>query len=161
MEKFNEYDNSKLMLETLRRLKKMSLIENVDNKDIVLLNDGVEVNKDKSLMDFWVKDKSSFMETVTPNVTFKTFIITPKGAQIGGNVKMVGEFDNGISFDMNKSEQLGLVINANNVKLDNDTYLVLTSLYKYYDVWSNEWATKLNTENFGNLLLNIKKIKPQ
>jgi hypothetical protein len=102
-------------------------------------------------------------------VSFTSFSITPKSNGNEGDVKLTGVLnDFGIGFSMNKKQDLGLRIttspsttsqpgvtgeglSSTDVKLTPELIAMLNRLNGYYENWYKEWATKLNTENFGNI----------
>ena len=114
-------------------------------------------------------EKKKFMDGVSPDVTFTSFSVTPKSGGDEGNVKLTGVLNNvGIGFSMNKKQNIGLMIttapprtnqagvsgeglSASDVKLTPELIGLLNKLNGYYENWYKEWATKLNTENFGNI----------
>lgn len=114
-------------------------------------------------------EKKKFMDGVTPDVTFTSFSITPKAGGDEGDVKITGVLNNvGIGFSMNKKQNVGLMIttapaktsqsgvsgqglSTSDVKLTPELIGLLNKLNGYYENWYKEWATKLNTENFGNV----------
>lgn len=177
MEMINEHDMTKSMIDTMRSIKlvrefvepnqQMNQGDNTNQpnneepaaKEIVILNNGEEQNVEASIAGFWKADKQSFMETVSSDVRFTSFSITPKLGASEGDVKMTGILDAyDIGFSMNKNVSLGLVITtapegsqSSNVKLDDDVMKTLSALYKYYQNWYKDWSTKLNTENFTNV----------
>jgi hypothetical protein len=173
----NEHDMTKSMLDTMRSIKliKESVepqmngeqpglnnepTESVETaKEIIILKNGEEQPVDGSVSGFWRADKESFMQTVSSDVSFTSFSITPKIGAADGDVKMTGVLNAyDIGFAMNKNASLGLLITtamegsqSSEVKLDDDVMKTLTSLYKYYQNWYKDWSTKLNTENFTNV----------
>jgi hypothetical protein len=128
-------------------------------KEIIILKNGQEQDVEGSISGFWKTDKESFMETVSSDVRFTSFSITPKDGGNEGDVKMTGILDAyDIGFSMNKNASLGLVITtapegsqSSDIKLDDDVMKTLSALYKYYQNWYKDWSTKLNTENFTNV----------
>ena len=169
----NEYDMTKSMLDTMRSIKLVrEVVEpNQPNQpeqpmdaeskteEIIILKNGEEQNVEGSVSGFWKADKESFMQTVSSDVRFTSFSITPKSGANEGDVKMTGILDAyDIGFSMNKNASLGLVITtapegsqSSNVKLDENVMKTLSALYKYYQNWYKDWSTKLNTENFTNV----------
>ena len=166
----NEHDKTKSMIDMMRsiRLIKESVETDVVSnetetveapKEIIIVNNGEEQPVEGSISGYWKADKESFMQTVSSDVSFTSFSITPKEGASEGDVKMTGilnAYD--IGFSMNKNASLGLVITtapegaqSSDVKLDEGVMKTLTSLYKYYQNWYKDWSTKLNTENFTNV----------
>jgi hypothetical protein len=163
----NEHDITKSMLNKIRLIKENSepqinnedgVTENSTN-EIVILKDGQEQSVEGSVSGYWSSDKESFMQTVSSDVSFISFSITPKSGVNEGDVKMSGilnAYD--IGFTMNKNASLGLQITtvpensqSTSVKIDENVMKTLNSLYKYYQNWYKDWSTKLNTENFTNV----------
>jgi len=170
----NEHEITKSMLDTMRLIKESVNTENTigstENtgestesttapREILILKNGEEQPVEGSISGFWKSDKESFMQTVSSDVSFTSFSITPKEGANEGDVKMTGTLDAyDIGFSMNKNASLGLVITtspegaqSSDVKLDEGVMKTLTSLYKYYQNWYKDWSTKLNTENFTNV----------
>lgn len=171
----NEYDMTKSMLDTMRSIKlvrevvepnqpnqpeqPMAMDAESKTEEIIILKNGEEQNVEGSVSGFWKADKESFMQTVSSDVRFTSFSITPKSGANEGDVKMTGILDAyDIGFSMNKNASLGLVITtapegsqSSNVKLDENVMKTLSALYKYYQNWYKDWSTKLNTENFTNV----------
>jgi hypothetical protein len=143
-------------------------------KEIVFIDGNGNLNSDlpanmKVYWDGTESEKKKFMDGVSPNVTFTSFSITPKDGGDEGDVKLSGVLnDFGIGFVMNKKQNLGLRItttppkvsqpgvsgeglSSGDVKLTPELIGLLNKLNGYYENWYKEWATKLNTENFGNV----------
>jgi hypothetical protein len=178
MEMINEHDMTKSMIDKMRSINLVrefvepnqqgmnqtddSEQQNAEQpapKEIVILSNGKETGVEASIAGFWEADKETFMQTVSPDVSFTSFSITPKEGASEGNVKMTGilnAYD--IGFSMNKDTSLGLVITtapkdskSSDVKLDEKVMKGLSALYNYYQNWYKDWSTKLNTENFTNV----------
>jgi len=173
----NEHDMTKSMLDTMRSIKLIKESVGTENmmeptetvseptepavapKEIIIVKNGEEQAVEGSISGFWKADKESFMQTVSSDVSFTSFSITPKEGASEGDVKMTGKLNAyDIGFSMNKNASLGLVITtapegaqSSDVKLDDDVMKTLSSLYKYYQNWYKDWSTKLNTENFTNV----------
>jgi hypothetical protein len=148
----NEHDITKSMLDTLRSKNLITENEEIgETKELVLFSSGKEVtNGDPSLSGFWDTEKETFMDQVTPSVTFESFVITPKSENNDGNVSLKFKLtDSDIFFDMNSAKQLGLVMNANTAEVDDTTFNQISKVFKYYTNWTTDWQKKLNTENFG------------
>jgi hypothetical protein len=178
MEMINEHDMTKSMIDKMRSINLVrefvepnqqgmnqtdgSEQQNAEQpapKEIVILSNGEEQPVEGSIAGFWKADKESFMQTVSSDVRFTSFSITPKSGGGEGDVKMTGILDAyDIGFSMNKNASLGLVITtapegaqSSDIKLDDDVMKTLSALYKYYQNWYKDWSTKLNTENFTNV----------
>jgi hypothetical protein len=170
MEMINEHDMTKSMLDTMRSVKlvreavepnqpEQPMNGESGSQEIAIVKNGEEQNVEGSVSGFWKADKESFMQTVSSDVRFTSFSITPKSGQNEGDVKMTGILDAyDIGFSMNKNASLGLVITtapegsqSSNIKLDENVMKTLSALYKYYQNWYKDWSTKLNTENFTNV----------
>lgn len=168
----NEHDMTKSMIDTMRSVKlvresvepnqaeqSMSMNNEQSPQEIIILKNGEEQNVEGSISGFWKSDKESFMQTVSSDVRFTSFSITPKSGANEGDVKMTGILDAyDIGFSMNKNASLGLVITtapegaqSSDIKLDENVMKTLSALYKYYQNWYKDWSTKLNTENFTNV----------
>jgi len=173
----NEHDMTKSMLDTMRSVKlikeaidtenSMESIEtlgepneqNAAPREIIIVKNGEEQSVEGSISGYWKADKDSFMQTVSSDVSFTSFSITPKEGASEGDVKMTGVLNAyDIGFSMNKNASLGLVITtspegaqSSDVKLDDGVMKTLNSLHKYYQNWYKDWSTKLNTENFTNV----------
>lgn len=85
-------------------------------------------------------EQNKFMQIVGSRVQFESFNIYPND----NNVVMAGKFDNGLDWQFSKKD--GCYINADNIKLDNETTELLKKLNAYYLNWSDEWAGRLNQE---------------
>lgn len=148
--------------------------ENVEIREISFLDDSGNLKSDvpENMRVYWdgtESEKKKFMDGVSPNVSFTSFSITPKSNGNEGDVKLTGVLnDFGIGFSMNKRQDLGLRITTSpaktnqpgvtgegfsptDVKLTPELIGMLNRLNGYYENWYKEWATKLNTENFGNI----------
>ncbi len=168
----NEHDMTKSMIDTMRSVKlvresvepnqaeqSMGMNNEQAPQEIIILKNGEEQNVEGSISGFWKSDKESFMQTVSSDVRFTSFSITPKSGANEGDVKMTGILDAyDIGFSMNKNASLGLVITtapegaqSSDIKLDENVMKTLSALYKYYQNWYKDWSTKLNTENFTNV----------
>ena len=142
-------------------------------KEINFLDENGNLRSDvpENMKVYWdgtESEKKKFMDGVTPDVTFTKFSITPKAGGDEGDVKLTGVLNNvNIGFSMNKKQDLGLMIttapaktsqpgvsgqglSSTDVKLTPELIGLLNKLNGYYENWYKEWATKLNTENFGN-----------
>jgi hypothetical protein len=144
-----------------QKIKEISFIDS---------NGDLSPNIPENMKSYWDGDQSEkrkFMDGVSPNVSFSNFTITPKTSSFEGDVSLIGTLnDFGIGFSMNKKQDLGLRITttppqstpdtadqdilAGNVKVTPELIKLITKLNGYYQNWYKEWATKLNTENFGN-----------
>jgi hypothetical protein len=163
---------TKSMIDTMRSVKlvresvepnqaeqSMGMNNEQSPQEIIILKNGEEQNVEGSISGFWKADKESFMQTVSSDVRFTSFSITPKSGANEGDVKMTGILDAyDIGFSMNKNASLGLVITtapegaqSSDIKLDENVMKTLSALYKYYQNWYKDWSTKLNTENFTNV----------
>lgn len=145
------------MLNTIRESKRSASMVNTsylaegndrDNKELILVNDGeVNPNADKSIVTFYETDVKEFMDFMgDPSIIIDKFYLTPKSPGDSGNAKMTGKLGNGIIFDMNKIPQLGLIINANNIKLDKSVVEELGNLLRFKDKWAGDWGRRLNNE---------------
>ena len=142
-------------------------------KEISFLDDSGNLKNDipANMRVYWdgtESEKEKFMSGVSPNVSFTNFTITPKTPGNEGDVKISGVLnDFNIGFTMNKKQDLGLristsptttsqpgvtgeALSTNDVKVTPELISLLNKLNGYYENWYKEWATKLNTENFGN-----------
>jgi hypothetical protein len=124
-ERISEYDQTKKMLNLLRGDSLTTLKENE-----VKTNHPNEFNE----------DSTKFMDIVTPRVTFTNFELSPEKK----NITIGGKLDNGIEFQLSKTE--GLYFSCPNIELDAEILDILKKLSGYYENWSIEWAKKLNTE---------------
>ena len=143
-------------------------------KEINFLDDNGNLKSDvpENMKVYWEgteSEKKKFMDGVSPDVTFTSFSITPKSGGDEGDVKLTGVLNNvGMGFSMNKKQNTGLMIttapaktsqpgvsgqglSSTDVKLTPELIGLLNKLNGYYENWYKEWATKLNTENFGNV----------
>jgi hypothetical protein len=149
-------------------------VNNGGIKEISFLDDSGNLKSDvpSNMRVYWdgtESEKKKFMDGVSPNVSFSSFSITPKSDGGEGDVKLNGVLnDFGIRFTMNKKQDMGLRISttapttnqdgvsgqalaSTDVKLTPELISMLTKLNGYYQNWYKEWATRLNTENFGNV----------
>jgi len=163
----NEHDITKMMLETIRfqtSKNKRFITENEEmgTTDVPVVGSDVEVDAETEEMGAEVdteqegtegiesssdvnsqeakEEESKFMDTVTPRVTFTSFKVYPDTA----NVEFSGKFDNGIEWQMSKTD--GLFLNTSNIELDDEILILLKKLNGYYVNWTDEWSKKMNTE---------------
>jgi hypothetical protein len=121
-------------------------------KDIQVLKDGNVVSDKPGMAAYWDGEKDKFMQTVTPDVNFADFIISPKTTSYEGNVLLSGrlnKFD--VEFKMNKDESVGLTVTMNDKILNDDLMTLLGKLKGYYTGWQKDWSEKLNSNEFKNL----------
>ena len=159
----NEHDITKAMLNTVRgiirenetmqpQMGAQAQAEEQPTNEIVILKNGEPQQVSAGMRTYWDGadgEKNKFMQSVTNDVTFSNFTITPKTATGGGDVMISGKFDsNDVDFTMYKDQTLGLRISANDTQINGDLMELLRKLNGYYDNWQKEWASKLNTENF-------------
>ena len=126
----NEHDITKMMLNKINesKLVKEQEGENVEMSDNTLTGADLKAQEDK------------FVQVVSPRVTFNELKVYPDD----NNVFWSGEFDNGISWQMSKNDEL--VIDAENVTIDDEELELINKLKKYREVWVVEWSEKLRTE---------------
>jgi len=124
-EMINEYDQTKKMLGIIRG-ERINLLE--ENQ--------VKTNHPNEFSE----DSTKFMDIVTPRVTFTNFELSPEKK----NITFGGKLDNGIEFQLSKTE--GLYFSAPNIELDAEVLDILKKISGFYENWSIEWAKKLNTE---------------
>ena len=85
----NEHDKTKSMLDTMRSIKLIKEYVETDGisnetetveapREIIILNNGEEQQVEGSISGYWKGDKESFMQTVSSDVSFTSFSITPK-----------------------------------------------------------------------------------
>lgn len=86
------------------------------------------------------EEQKKFSEIVTPRVEFKSFNVYPDD----NNVVLSGKLDMGIDFQFSKRD--GLYINADSLKLDNETVETLKKMSAYYQNWLDDWSLKLQSE---------------
>lgn len=125
----NEHDVTKMMLSKINESKRVVEQDNpTQTSENTLSGPELKAEQDK------------FVQAVTPRVTFNEFKIYPED----NNVFWSGEFDNGISWQMSKEDEL--VINADNTVIDDEELELINKLKKYREVWVDEWSEKLRTE---------------
>lgn len=123
----NEHDMTKKMLDVLR---KPLIKEDVASESMNLTGPELE------------EEKKRFMEAVSNGANFEVFKVYPDSQ----NAVFAGNIDNTIEWQFTLSENQGLYITMNNVKLDDTTFQTLQKLLGYYKVWDNEWKNKIRTE---------------
>jgi hypothetical protein len=160
----NEHDMTKSMLGRIRTIiienettiqpqvptEEIEQTQNIE--EIQILKDGNIVSDKPGMTTYWDEEKTKFMQTVTPDINFANFTITPKTPSYEGNVLVSGRlnaFD--VDFKMNKDETTGLIISMDNSKLNDDLMGLLSKLNGYYTGWQKEWSEKLNSNEFKNM----------
>jgi hypothetical protein len=136
-EKISEYDQTKLMLEVIRN--DLKTIREGEEKDEIspTPNDSTYTDEVKKISD-----------NVDPRVQIIRFKIYPKDR----DVQLDGRLDSGINFFMStKAMKLKISITDNGGKasqiyLDDELLATIQKLNGYYENWTREWATKLNTD---------------
>jgi hypothetical protein len=126
----NEHDITKMMLNKINesKLVKEQESDNTQMSDNTLTGSELKAQEDK------------FVQVVSPRVTFNELKVYPDD----NNVFWSGEFDNGMSWQMSKNDEL--VIDAENVTIDDEELELINKLKKYREVWVDEWSEKLRTE---------------
>jgi hypothetical protein len=136
-ETINEHDLTKKMLDTIRGINLIKEAE--EGGDVISPAEGDQVYTDEA---------KKIADTVDPRVQITKFKIYPKDR----DVQFEGRLDSGINFAMStKAMKLSISITdengaAKNIFVDKDLLATLQKLNGYYENWSREWATKLNTE---------------
>jgi hypothetical protein len=125
----NEHDITKMMLNKINESKRGSIKEQQETgAETTLVGPEAKAEQDK------------FVQAVTPRVEFNEMIVYPSD----NNVFWSGKFDNGITWQMSKNDDL--VIDAENVTIDDEELELINKLKKYREVWVDEWSEKLRTE---------------
>jgi hypothetical protein len=124
----NEHDITKMMLNKINESKRGPIKEQQEADEITLVGPEAKAEQDK------------FVQVVTPRVEFNEMIVYPSD----NNVFWSGKFDNGISWQMSKNDDL--VIDAENVTIDDEELELINKLKKYREIWVDEWSEKLRTE---------------
>ncbi len=124
----NEHDITKMMLNKINESKRGPIREQQEADETTLVGPEAKAEQDK------------FVQAVTPRVEFNEMIVYPSD----NNVFWSGKFDNGISWQMSKNDDL--VIDAENVTIDDEELELINKLKKYREVWVDEWSEKLRTE---------------
>lgn len=127
MNQINEHDITKKMLDTIR---KPLIVENEASDSIDLTGPELE------------EEKKEFMETVDPGTNFEVFKLYPQA----DNAVFAGNINNTIEWQFNLSEDNGLYVTLNNVRLDDSTFKTLQKLIGQYKNWSDKWKQKIRTE---------------
>lgn len=162
--KYNSYDETKKMLNTLRKLNEnitsyKTIKEQVDDtqvnaqkNDLAVVND-VEVNinsSDESDLSLEQDDKNAisqiidnFKQQVSKIVDFEPGItINQKQIRLDGTLS---DFD--IDFVLIAGEENGLYINADMLKIEQDTYIILEKLMKFEDVYKTAMEALIDKRN--------------
>ena len=164
----NEHDITKSMIDKIRTIirenTQVPMQQNVEAqpteepqqteeiKDIQIVKDGTVVTDKPGMSAYWDTEKTKFMQTVTFDVNFYDFIISPKTTTYEGNVLLSGrlnKFD--VEFKMNKDESVGLDITMSDQNLNDELNKLLGTLKGYYTGWQKDWSEKLNSDEFKNL----------
>jgi hypothetical protein len=136
----NEHDQTKKMLDVLRRLNENNEAGQPDEgNDVISLppNDPTYIEEFKKISD-----------TIDTGVKVTKFKIYPKAH----DVQFEGRFNCGINFFMStKVEKLAISILDENGQpmrmfVDGKSKNILEKLPGFYENWLNEWNNKLNTE---------------
>jgi len=133
----NEHDLTKKMLDTIRGINLIKEAE--ESGDTISPAEGDQVYNDEA---------KKIADTVDPRVQITKFKIYPKDR----DVQFEGRLDSGINFAMStKAMKLSISITDENggpksIFVDKELLATLQKLNGYYENWSREWATKLNTE---------------
>lgn len=139
-ENFNEYDESRRMLELIRESKnnrktnnfKSSLITEAAQPDRIELDQNGRKDEEKK-----------FRDVISPRVKFNKFIIYPKS----GNVEWSGEFqDSRIQWFYSLDDTRGVYISGELLRLDDSTLETIKKLVGFYENWADEWANKIADE---------------
>lgn len=138
-ETFNEYDESRRMLEIIRESKnnkkpgiKSSLLTEATQPDRIELDQNEKKDEEKK-----------FREVISPRVKFNKFIIYPKS----GNVEWSGEFqDSRIQWFYSLDDTRGVYISGELLRLDDSTLDTIKKLVGFYENWADEWANKIADE---------------
>ncbi len=162
--KYNSYDETKKMLDTLRKLNESTksykiIKEQVDDtqvnsqkNDLAVIND-VEVNinsSDDSDLSLEQDDKNTlsqmidnFKQQVSPIADFEPGItINQKQIRLDGTLT---DFD--INFVLIAGEENGLYINADMLKIEQDTFNILEKLIKFEDVYKTAMEALIDKRN--------------
>lgn len=141
----DEHRQTKNMLNLIREggLTRGKLLNEIDNSQQPNSANNVDGAIQPSSADVKA-EQNKFMQIVGPRVEFTAFNIYPND----NNVVLAGKFDNGLDWQFSKKD--GLYINADNIKIDSDMSEQLRKLYVYYDNWSDEWASRLQSEFKSN-----------
>lgn len=162
--KYNSYDETKKMLNTLRKLNEnitsyKTIKEQVDDtqvnaqkNDLAVVND-VEINinsSDESDLSLEQDDKNAisqiidnFKQQVSKIVDFEPGItINQKQIRLDGTLS---DFD--IDFVLIAGEENGLYINADMLKIEQDTYIILEKLMKFEDVYKTAMEALIDKRN--------------
>ena len=139
----NEGDITRRMLNTIRK----PLITENDNDGLSseLQSSQSEVSEGIDLTGVELQEEQNrFRESISPRVNFEVFKVYPQAS----NVVFAGKFQdmNGLSWQFSMAETKGVYVKADNLQLTEDALRIIQKLSGYYDVWVQEWATKLATE---------------
>jgi hypothetical protein len=162
--KYNSYDETKKMLSTLRKLNEnitsyKTIKEQVDDtqinqqkNDLAVIND-VEVNinsSDQSDLSLEQDDKNTlsqmidnFKQQVSQIVEFEPGItINKKQIRLDGTLT-----DTDINFVLIAGEENGLYINADMLKIEQDTYNILEKLMKFENIYKTAMEALIDKRN--------------
>lgn len=144
-EVINEHDQTKRMLDVMR----YGLIKEEQGGDEMSDNeespDTISPSKNDSV---YKEEEKKLSDSVDPRVIINRFKIYPKNR----DVQIDGRLDSGINFFMStKAMKLKVSITDDNgdaaeIYLDDELLAIIQKLNGYYENWTREWATKLNTE---------------
>jgi hypothetical protein len=138
MEKLNEHDMTKKMMDIFKHGYKKLLNEEDNRTDTISPSPNDPVYKD---------EVNKFMDTVDPRVEVTKFKIYPndRNVEFDGILLKTNDDNGGINFRM--SFQAGKVMTSmSDIDLTGEINEILRKLNGYYENWVREWAKKLNTE---------------
>jgi hypothetical protein len=140
-ENFNEYDESRRILEIIRESKtrvksgKKKLMTEEKQPDVINLSE-----KDPETIK---NEEKKFRDIISPRTKFNKFMIYPKT----GNVEWNGEFqDSKIQWFYSLDDPRGIYITCDLLRLDDATLDTIKKLVGFYENWADEWANKIADE---------------
>lgn len=139
MERINEHDMTKKMMDIIRGGYKSKLITEADEqKDVISPKKGDAV---------FNSELKKLQDTVDPQVEITNFKIYPTdGNVIIDGVFLKKEADNtGITFRMALTAG-EIETSMNNIDLSDKVSILLRKLKGYYENWVDEWALKIANE---------------
>lgn len=136
MERLDEHDMTKRMLNIIRESQTKKLITESDDR-----NDTISPQTNDPI---YIDQLNKLQSIVSPRVKINTFKIYPTD----GNVVIDGVFlqkedeNSGIKFRLSLSKG-EIETSINNIELNDSVNKILSKLTGYYDVWANDWALKM------------------
>lgn len=151
----SEHEITKIMLENIRSNFKGLINENDSELDVDDVNnasgevsfeeDGdFESTLDTVEMEYYVKDKESFLEKVDNGAEFSNYVIDKESK----NVVFSGVLDNKIEWSYSKEGgvQIGTSVGERYIEFSKADLSTLNTLVNYYELWKNDWQDNFNKD---------------